>query len=257
MDLCESSWEEYVDFCYEQEAESTCDFHWEEADEDMEGVLRFSKFHQTTNASRRSGIIVAAPTHNTSPSQRRRFSIVGHRGFQYARSTATIPEGPDPAASQEELVCGKDVSQSMFGPELSHLSDNTSTRTGSSGHQKSSSCASYESGIRLPGPSSDNGHSSIASLNSVPELMHSDTARSSAEAVVLPEPGTVVSNTAQLMPACDIIRKPSALSNRAILQAGRVVQSGRASSAASRMSKIPSAKSQRPLLEGEEEAAWI
>lgn len=264
MEFCEESWEEYVDFCYEQEAESTCNFHWDETDEDVDGVLRLSKFLPPSNGSRRSTVLVPTSANTTSPTQRRRFSIVGHRGFQYARSTSTIPEGPDhetcDQSTQEELVRGKDV---IFGPEISTLStsvgsisDNASS-TGSSGHKKSSSCASYESGIRLPAPSSDNGHSSIASLNSVPELTHSDTARSSAEAVVLPEPA-FVPHSARLMPACDIMRKPSTLSNRAILQAGRVVQRGRgASIGTSRMSRIPSEKSQRPLLEGEEAASWI
>lgn len=264
----EASWEEDVDFCYEQEAESTCDFHWDENDENMEGVFRLSKF-LPPNDGTRSSALFATSTHTTSPLQRRRSSIVGHRGFQHARTTSVILEDHEAGAQkiEEELMSDKEESKPMFGPEIMHLntsigsiSDSASTRTGSSGHQKTSSCASYESGIRPTAPSSDNGHSSIASLNSVPELMHSSTARSSTEAVIPQEPlATVAPRPAQRpMPVCDIMRKPSTLSNRAILQAGRVVQRGRGSaSATGRMSRIPSKQSQRPLAEGEEATTWI
>ena len=266
IELSEASWEEDVDFCYEQEAESTCDFHWDENIEEMDGGFRLSKFVPPNDGSRASALFATA-AHSTSPLQRRRSSIVGHRGFQHARTTSVILEAPDHEMSahrsQEEL---KEDPKPMFGPELMHLSaslgsisDSASTRTGSSGHHKSNSCASYESGVRIPAPSSDNRHSSIASLNSVPELMHDSTARSSTEAVVPQEPATVVPPPAvRPMPVCDIMRKPSTLSNRAILQAGRVVQRGRGSAPANgRMSRIPSSQSQRPLAEAEEATTWI
>jgi hypothetical protein len=273
VDLSEASWEEDVDFCYEQEAESTCDFHWDENDEDLDGAFRLSKFLPPNDGSRSSALF-ATSAHSTSPLQRRRSSIVGHRGFQHARTTSVILEAPDheacPQRSQEQLVSGKEDSKPMFGPEMMHLStsvgsisDSASTRTGSSGHQKSSSCASYESGIRPTAPSSDNGHSSIASLNSVPELMHCTTARSSTEAITTPqarEPAPALPRPARQMPVCDIMRKPSTLSNRAILQAGRVVQRGRGSASANgRMSRLPITQPQRrPLVGGgEEPTTWI
>jgi hypothetical protein len=263
VDLSEASWEADVDFCYEQEAESTCDFHWDEHDEEMYGGFRISKFLPPNDGSRTSALF-ATSTHNTSPLQRRRTSTVGHRGFQHARTTSAIPEAPDGATcthrSQEGLMSIKEDPKPMFGPEmhlstsLGSISDSASTRTGRSGHHKSNSCASYESGTRLPAPSSDNGHSSIASLNSVPELVPSTTARSSAETIAVPqEPVPIAPRPAR---PCDIMRKPSTLSNRVILQAGRAVQRGRGSvSATGRMSRIPS--SQRQLEEGEEATTWI
>ena len=255
IDLSEASWEEDVDFCYEQEAESTCDFHWYENFEEMDGGFRLSKFIPPNEGPRASALY--APSVPTSPAQRKASSIVGHRGFQHARTTSVIMEAPD-----HEVV--KDDAKPMFGPELMHLStslgsicDSASTRTGSSGHQKSNSCASCESGVH-PAPSSDNGHASIGSLNSVPELMHSSTARSSAEAVIPQEPEIAVPPSVQPMPECDIMRKPSTLSNRAILQAGRVVQRGRGSAPANgRMSRVPSSQTQTPLVEGEEVMTWI
>ena len=254
-ELTEASWEEDVDFCYEQEAESTCDFHWYEDYEEMDGGFRLSKFIPPNDGPRASALY--APSAPTSPPQRKASSIVGHRGFQHARTTSVIMETPDHEMSKED-------SKPMFGPELMHLStslgsicDSASTRTGSSGHQKSNSCASFESGVH-PAPSSDNGHASIGSLNSVPELMHSSTARSSAEAVIPQEPEIAVPPSVQPMPVFDIMRKPSTLSNRAILQAGRVVQRGRGSAPANgRMSRVPSTQTQKPLVEGEEVMTWI
>lgn len=261
IELSEASWEEDVDFCYEQEAESTCDFHWYEHFEEMDGGFRLSKFIPPNDGPRASAFYAPQVHHQTSPPQRKASSIVGHRGFQHARTTSVIMEAPD-----HEMP--KDDSKPMFGPELLHLStslasisDSASTRTGSSGHHKSNSCASFESGVH-PAPSSDNGHASIGSLNSVPELMHSSTARSSTtttEAVTPQEPASVVpSPRVQQTPVCDIMRKPSTLSNRAILQAGRVVQRGRGSAPAkSRMSRVPSTQAQKPLVEGEEVMTWI
>jgi hypothetical protein len=274
VDLSEASWEEDVDFCYEQEAESTCDFHWdplEENDEDLDISFRLSKF-LPLNDGTRSSALFATSANSTSPLQRRRSSIVGHRGFQHARTTSVILEAPDHEAcahrSQEQLVPSKEDSKPMFGPDMMHLStslgsisDSASTRTGSSGHQKSSSCASYESGIRPTAPSSDNGHSSIASLNSIPELMHSTTAHSITETVITPQAREPMPRPARQMPVCDIMRKPSTLSNRAILQAGRAVQRGRGSaSATGRMSsRLPITQPlQRPLVGGGEQATtWI
>jgi hypothetical protein len=256
IELSEASWEEDVDFCYEQEAESTCDFHWYENFEELDGGFRLSKFIPRNDGPRASAFYApSAP--QTSPPQRKVSSIVGHRGFQHARTTSVIMEAPDHEMPKED-------SKPMFGPELMHLStslgsicDSASTRTGSSGHQKSNSCASFESGVH-PAPSSDNGHASIGSLNSVPELMHSSTARSSAEAVIPQEPEIAVQPSVRPMPVCDIMRKPSTLSNRAILQAGRVVQRGRGSAPANgRMSRVPSTQTQRPLVEGEEVMTWI
>jgi len=266
IEWSEASWEQDVDFCYEQEAESTCDFHWDDNINEMDGGFRISKFLPPNDGSRPSALF-ATSAHSASPLQRRRSSIVGHRGFQHSRTTSVILEAPDHETSTHRSQGEpKDDSNPMFGPELMHfstsmgsISDHASTRTGSSGHHKSNSCASYESGVRLPAPSSDNGHSSIASLNSVPELMADLTARSSTEAVTPQAPVFVAPlPVVRQMPVCDIMRKPSTLSNRAILQAGRVVQRGRGSAPANgRMSRIPSSQSQRSLMEAEEATTWI
>ena len=79
-ELSEASWEEDVDFCYEQEAESTCDFHWYENFEEMDGGFRLSKF-MPPNDEPRSSAFYAPTAHHTSPPRRRASSIVGHRGF--------------------------------------------------------------------------------------------------------------------------------------------------------------------------------
>ncbi|KAM0719058.1 hypothetical protein Q7P37_004963 [Cladosporium fusiforme] len=258
-----SSWEDDVDFCYKQEAESTCDFNWDEMDQDV-GGFRLSRFLPPGDGSRASALFALAPP-STSPPQRQRSSIVGHRGFQHARTTSVIHEASEKSAqnSQAQLEAISGESEPMFGPEMMNLdasvesiSDGASAHTGSSGHKKSNSCASCESGV-CPAPTgSDNGHSSIASLNSIPELIHSTTAGSSTDAIVAQEPLNAISQEEQHRLMCDIIRKPSTLSNRAILQAGRVVQRQRPSNAG-RLSRISSAQAQRPLAVGEEETTWI
>lgn len=259
-----SSWEDDVDFCYEQEAESTCDFNWDEM-EDAEG-FRLSRFLPPNDNSRTSALFAAAPQ-STSPLQRRRSSIVGHRGFQHARTTSVIHEAPDnePGAqsSQIQLETASDESKPMFGPEVMHMdasvesmSDGVSTSTGSSGHHKSNSCGSCESGVRPAPPGSDNGHSSVASLNSIPELVHSTTTGSNTDATPAQEPLNAISKEEQRTLMCDIIRKPSTLSNRAILQAGRVVQRQRPTNTG-RYSRMSSAQAQRPLAVDEEETTWI
>lgn len=262
-----SSWEDDVDFCYEKEAESTCDFNWDEMEEGADG-FRLSKFLPPTDGSRTSALFAPAPQ-STSPLQRRRSSIVGHRGFQHARSTSVIHEAPDHETGvediQEQMEPTEDESKPMFGPEVMHLdasiesfSDGASASAGSSGHHKSSSCASFESGVRLAAPSSENGHSSVASLSSIPELVHSTTAGSSTEAVATQEqPANALSHEDHQKMMCDIIRKPSTLSNRAILQAGRVVQRQRPTGNTGRFSRVSTAQAQRPLAVDEEETTWI
>lgn len=267
--LSEASWEDDVDFCYEQEAESTCQFNWDEHEEAADGAFRLSKLLPPSDGSRTSALFASAPQ-NTSPLQRRRSSIVGHRGFQHARTTSVIHEAPDhemgAQESQDELAPASEESKPMFGPEVMHLgnsipsiSDAASSRTDGSRHVKSNSCGSYESGVRPMAPSSENGHSSVASLSSIPELIHSNTACSSTEAVVPQEPteSTASSKEQQHAMVCDIMRKPSTMSNRALWQAGRVVQGRRPSTLSSKISRMPSAPAQRPLLEGEEETTWI
>jgi len=249
----EASWEEDVDFCYEREAESTCDFNWDES-EQIDAGFRMSKYLPSTDVSRNSAIF-AATNINTSPLQPRRSSIVGHRGFLHARNTSGVPVTSDEQASaqetQDQLMSITEESKPLFGPEIMHMdSDNASTRTGASTYD--------ESGARPAPPSSENGHSSVASLSSVPELMPSSYSTSSNDATASSEHVAPLPARQAFTP-CDVMRKPSTLSNRAILQAGRVVQRGRVNSASSagRISRIPSNQSSRPLAEGEEATTWI
>jgi len=252
----EASWEQDVDFCYEREAESTCDFNWDE-NEQIDAGFRLSKFLPSTEVSRNSALF-AATNINTSPSQPRRSSVVGHRGFLHARNISANPAASDDRVSsqesQDQLVSITEESKPLFGPEIMHidtslgsLSDSASTRTGTSSYDESSA--------RPAPPSSENGHSSVASLSSVPELMPSSYTTSSNDAA--PSEQVTPLPARQSYTPCDVMRKPSTLSNRAILQAGRVVQRGRTLSSAGRMSRVPSNQSQRPLAEGEEATTWI
>jgi len=255
----EASWEEDVDFCYEREAESTCDFNWDE-NEQIDSGFRLSKFLPSTESSRNSAFF-ASPNINASPVQPRRSSIVGHRGFQQARNTAginaTSEDRVSAQESQDQLVAITEEPKTPFGPEIMHIdtslestSDSASTRTGTSFYDDSGS---------HPAPPSDNGHSSVASLSSVPELMPSSYSTSSNDAAASTE-HVALHSARQSFTSCDVMRKPSTLSNRAILQAGRVVQRGRvnsASSAGGRISRLPSKQFQRPLADGEEATTWI
>lgn len=252
----EASWEQDVDFCYEREAESTCDFNWDE-NEQIDAGFRLSKFLPSTDVSRNSALF-AATNINTSPLQPRRSSVVGHRGFLHARNISANPAASDDRVSsqesQDQLVSIAEESKPLFGPEIMHidtslgsLSDSASTRTGTSSYDESSA--------RPAPPSSENGHSSVASLSSVPELMPSSYTTSSNDAA--PSEQVTPLPARQSYTPCDVMRKPSTLSNRAILQAGRVVQRGRTLSSAGRMSRVPSNQSQRPLAEGEEATTWI
>lgn len=266
--LSEASWEEDVDFCYKQEAESTCDFNWDENDEDLDTKLQLSAFTPLNDGSRASALFAPTPN-STSPLQQRRSSVVGHRGFLHSRKTSVIQETPDNEGHEQESLdqfeSAADESKPIFGPEIMHLgtsvgsiSDSASTRTGSFSHQKSNSCASTEITTGPPPPGSDNGHSSVASLNSVPELVHSSTPSSSTDAVAVQTPESLFPKTVRPSPSCDIMRKPSALSNRAILQAGRVVQRGRGNpSATGRTSRVSSAQLQTPVAKDEEATTWL
>lgn len=255
----EASWEEDVDFCYEREAESTCDFNWDE-NEHIDSGFRLSKFLPPTESSRNSALF-ASPNINTSPVQPRRSSIVGHRGFQQARNTSGIQPTTDDRAlaqdSQDQLLSITEEPKTPFGPELMQmdaslgsLSDSASTRTGTS---------FFDDSGALPAPPSENGHSSVASLSSVPELMPSSYSTSSNDATASTE-HVALHSARQSFTSCDVMRKPSTLSNRALLQAGRVVQRGRvnsASSAGGRISRMPSKQFQRPVADGEEATTWI
>lgn len=256
----EASWEEDVDFCYEREAESTCDFNWDE-NEQIDAGFRLSKFIPPTDGSRNSALF-ASTNLNTSPLQPRRSSVVGHRGFQQARNTsgthATAEDRVSAQESQDQLVSITEEPKPLFGPEIMHmdaslgsLDDSASNRTGTSFFD--------DSGALPAPPSSENGHSSVASLSSVPELMPSSYSTSSNDASASTE-HVAPHSARQSLTQCDVMRKPSTLSNRAILQAGRVVQRGRVgtpSSTSGRISRVPSRQSQRPLAEGEEATTWI
>jgi hypothetical protein len=256
----EASWEEDVDFCYEREAESTCDFNWDE-NEQIDAGFRLSKYLQPIEGSRNSALF-ASPIINASPVQPRRSSIVGHRGFLQARNNSVSHATADDRASgqenQDQLVSITEESKPIFGPEIMHndtslenSSDSASTRTGTS---------FYDDSDAHPVPlSGDNGHSSVASLSSVPELMPSSYSTSSNDATASTEHVAPLPSR-QSFSSCDVMRKPSTLSNRAILQAGRVVQRGRVSSNASmggRISRMPSKQFQRPVADGEEATTWI
>lgn len=144
----DATWEDDVDFCYQQEAESTCNFDWqgtsvlrEPSFAESDSGNRFSTWMPFSSASDSQSPSAQKPTtsnisEHQSPSESlRRGSSVGHRGFLSARksvsdiaqkrhappSTIELPwstQGPSilsPVPSVADLDQGSLKSPSSFG----------------------------------------------------------------------------------------------------------------------------------------------
>ncbi|GAB7362147.1 hypothetical protein MBLNU230_g2173t1 [Neophaeotheca triangularis] len=182
------SWQDDVDFCYEQAAESTCNFDWDHPPPserislspsiESVGGVRSSKWIALPipPSDRSSAHLSSAPSDDSmSPRphpQIRTRQSVGHRGFAAARkdsrekigaNTLTIPENPSslvPLSPISSIHRNEAPQPSPFTPTNLHfpnfdgsnsdyLSDPESVRPGGSKHRKSSSYGSYENFSRL------------------------------------------------------------------------------------------------------------
>ncbi|KAK4543115.1 hypothetical protein LTR36_005892 [Oleoguttula mirabilis] len=97
--LSDATWEDDVDFCYQQEAESTCDFDWqsyiparESSIAESDGGVRLSAWldlsppaEYENPRARQQPVSADVATKNAYPELHRRGSSVGHRGFLAAR----------------------------------------------------------------------------------------------------------------------------------------------------------------------------
>ena len=289
--LSDATWEDDVDFCYEQEAESTCNFNWDVRSSarndsvvlppktpchahspdlvtDSENNVRLEDSTDTI-AERRSSQIEGQHTRGYS---------VGHRGFLAARKSSNdlktmAKKSPAPiqvnphsahvsvlspvfsiAGTEEEaspkapLTPGTLGFAGLEGVNTESLSDPESCRnSGSSRHRKSSSYSSHGSSVRAaPNAARETHRWSVASANSLPDLMHSRSrsklslskTMGSRPLESLPqspgfqdvgdaEAGTIVLPQLPVQSAREsfVTRKPQTPGDRASLQsAGRVAQ---------------------------------
>lgn len=257
--LSDTAWEDDVDFSYEHEAEATCDFDWDAAETiprtlpEKGDDAAMSRYLEASNGARASCESVSSD---------RPKSRIGHHGFLQARQTESQSNSPNlsnktspllpiaehlPKPARADSVNGDCPSD----PELSFNASSFASSTGSH--------SSYHS---MPRSVRDDHHSSIASLSSVPELVHSQSTLGGSN----PDSSQARSETPRSIPRkpvptananVEVFRRPSTLSNRAILQAGRVVQRGRpvTPSRFSRLLHAPVTADAHG--EEEEEPTWI
>ena len=218
MVLSDATWEDDVDFCYEQEAESTCNFNWDvglSARNDSVVQPPKTPYHAhspdlVANSESSVGLDDSTATmpgrrNSQLQGQHTREKSVGHRGFLAARkssndlksmaksSPASIRVTPNLAhvsvlspvfsisGTEEEaspkapLTPGGLGFAGLEGVNTESLSDPESCRnSGSSRHRKSSSYSSHGSSVRAAPSAVREAHRwSVASANSLPDLMHS------------------------------------------------------------------------------------
>lgn len=249
-----------MDFSYEHEAEATCDFDWDATEttprtlpEKSDVDMAMPGFSEADNGAR-------ASCESVDQSSERPRSIVGHHGFLQARHTDSQTNSPNLSTKTSPLLpiaehMPKQVrADSVNGdypsdPESSFNASSFASSTGS--HD---SCTSMSKSMR------GDHHNSIASLSSVPELVHSRSTLSGSN----PDLGDQAGSESTSIPRkpvptangnVEVFRRPSTLSNRAILQAGRAVQRGRPATP-SRFSRLLQAPAMTEAHE-EEEPAWI
>ncbi|CZT21550.1 uncharacterized protein RCC_07413 [Ramularia collo-cygni] len=201
----EPTWEDDIDFAFDQEAEASCDFDWENVAsprEEEEAELTPSDHDDDggePGGVRLSAWLGDAPSMSSSSSldhtQHKRGSSVGHRGFQAARTGSgevalsaptslklgTSASGsPTPLIKASLLECERSPyteGEMQFpgfdanrAPE--YLSDPESSAR-SSERRKSSSANSWESSRRSMHVGSDTTRWSSASTSSIPDLVQS------------------------------------------------------------------------------------
>ncbi|KAK0297910.1 hypothetical protein LTS00_003448 [Friedmanniomyces endolithicus] len=220
--LPNASWEDDVEFCYQHEAESTCNFDWQDSK-----TLREPSAAESAGGARLSTWIAPYPSpapersHNArrhscespAPADVRR-SVIGHRGFLAARSNSLLMNNHKPTAPPNIQTVPPHPSQLISvlspvpniaasdgeastpnpSPKMLHfrnfdsvqrlssdnLSDPESNSTLSS--QNRTSCSSHDSAhptapttsTEAAATAQETARWSVASSNSMPELMHSE-----------------------------------------------------------------------------------
>ncbi|KAK1821580.1 hypothetical protein LTR12_003974 [Friedmanniomyces endolithicus] len=126
--LPNATWEDDVEFCYQHEAESTCNFDWQD-----NKTLREPSAAQSGIGVRVSTWIAPSPspTLETSPNARRdscesqapadvRRSVIGHRGFLAARTNSLLMNNKPTAPPNIQVVPPHpDQQVSMLSPVIS------------------------------------------------------------------------------------------------------------------------------------------
>jgi hypothetical protein len=288
-----SSWEEDVEFCYEAEAEATCNFEWDgdiyshnRSSVESDGVVRLSRFVPFGVGPRGSAII--APNATGHLLKRESNMNVGWRGFSQARQSAMLGTPPPRCVSaspgMDHIAESYDVQRSSTPSVVTKLgSSTTGTDDSSEPHSLrsdstrdcTSSYSSYESMLRPMTLTQEARYSSTTSMSSAPELVESNKTSTPTEALSEPDTPTQVqtpfptsvgsiadeskmhnkhlSKTFSL----DLMRRPSAQSNRALLQAGREVQRNRPATP-NRFSRLLLGRaSPRPAVFPSDEQGWI
>lgn len=262
---------------------------------DSSSSLRFNGMNASseTIAERRRSRVAASPGHHKRGSS---VASVGHRGFLAARKSSTdltaMAQQPNPTPLQISpnldnsaqvnvlspvfSVTGADDEQekSPFTPDAIHyprfdsvitenLSDPESCRnSGSSKHRKSSSYGSHESTARpQPNPAKESNRWSVASVSSLPDLLHPRTKKTHLSKTIISSPlealpqsppsetDTVAKRESRIIPAefqnqtnrnSFVMRRPQTSGDRAAMQAaGRMVQRrGARPATPQRMSRI-------------------
>nr|OQO16701.1 hypothetical protein B0A51_16783 [Rachicladosporium sp. CCFEE 5018] len=273
-----SNWEDDVDFCYEQAAESTCHFDWDAG----EGVPRPSSHEsedlappmRITTGSQLSLAISA----NSGASERRSSTGVGHRGFLQARQSLVLDTANTTRPSSEHrhsaslpVLSTPDLGKPLVSPNMLSIpnldrfstdsyyqSIKRASRVDSAGPLHGSSGEPYDTTTKPPA-TLQSSRQSNASLSSVPGLLHGSKATPSLDEV--PEPDTPTQdqdiNTSETDSVSDLMRKPSTMSNRALLQAGREVQRKRPGQRGSQGSGLKHSSPVRQSYVAQNEGAWI
>lgn len=203
LGVSREAWEDDIDFCYQQEAESTCNFDWRTGtpvhDATPEGSVdgghrsSASIAHHSVPVGSRLSDGCDASSMISSTQQHRRGSSVGHRGFLAARNAlldASPKRDHSPLAPTREFkTCASPTSANVereffkppFAPGYVHLpgyasnggeylSDMESTLSTVSRHRKSSSYGSYDSGPKSASSGSNSPRWSSTSTSSLPDL---------------------------------------------------------------------------------------
>lgn len=146
--IWDTTWEDDVDFCYEQEAESTCDFDWDGAmtlhrqSVESDGGVRLSSYapsvanglsRDTTGLARNASDKneCGTKTERLSSQLRSRSSVsVGHRGFLQARNSSVDLSGSKRSSGPPHLEWTPSSTQvSILSPVFSVLDKTETTPT--------------------------------------------------------------------------------------------------------------------------------
>ena len=199
-----ATWEDDVDFCYQQEAEATCEFDWDNVAEAQETELTQTSLEIRSSA----GIAQFGPpisdfpnlrqppstdsfsARNQAMNQHKRGSSVGHRGFLAARmSSVDMLNKPNISSFGQSRPESRIIPPTLPVPDIAQeLSHSRSTPAGlnlsgidnlqplgnaPTKHRKSNSFDASERRIRPEKISSEATRWSSAPFSSLPDLLHS------------------------------------------------------------------------------------